>query len=80
MPKFTIDLTDGAVSRLQTLVARYNGDNGTDLTLTQWVVLHLREIAIGRELAAAAQDLEAQAQRDHEAAILAAKNRLLEAL
>ena len=77
MPKFTIDLPAGAVARLQPLAARYNEDNGADLSLQDWMLLHLKEMAIGRELADAARDLEEQAQRDAEAAILAQRQRLL---
>ena len=80
MPKFTFDLPPGAINRLQPIVARYNQDNGTDLSLQDWLLLHLKEIAIQHDLAATHQDLERQAQRDLEAALLAQRQHLLDAL
>ena len=67
MPRFTIDLSDKAVTRLQRQVQRTNDANGTSLTLRDWLVLHVREIAIAEDLSAAVQELQAQQQRDAQA-------------
>ena len=80
MPKFTFDLPSGAVARLQPIVARYNLDYGTDLSLQAWLLLHIKEIAVQHELAAAHQAHEQQAQQDLEAALRAERQRLLDAL
>ncbi len=57
MPRFTIDLSQKTVDKLQREVARTNGANGTDLTLVEWVHIHLKEIAIAPELSAAVDAL-----------------------
>ena len=77
MPTFTLALTDPAVARLQPLVARYNADLGVDLSLQDWITLHLQEIAIGPELAAKLDQLRQQSEADLTAAVIAEKARLL---
>lgn len=63
MPRFTIDLTQKAVDRLQAHVQRTNDANGTSLTLREWLELHANEIAISDELAAAIQAIQEQQQQ-----------------
>lgn len=53
MPRFTIELPQKAVDRLNVHVARTNEANGTALTLQQWLDLHVRELAISDDLSAA---------------------------
>ena len=81
MPRFTIDLSDAAVARLQAVVSRYNQDQGTALTVQQWFVLHLKEVAIAPDLAVAAEQLQRQAEADAQtvldAALRAERDRLL---
>ena len=77
MPTFTLALTDAAVARLQPLVARYNADFGVDLSLQDWITLHLQEIAIGPDLAAKLDQLRQQSEADLTAAVAAEKARLL---
>jgi hypothetical protein len=72
MPKFTIDLTQNAVDKLQAQVQRTNETNGTDLTTQQWIVLHLQELAIARDLSTAVQSLQQQQQEDADATLQAA--------
>ena len=84
MPKFTIDLTDKTLAALQAEVARYNGNTGSELTVAEWIVLHLQEIAIAPELGAAIDQLRKQQETDAnaalEAAVKAARDQLLAAL
>jgi hypothetical protein len=84
MPKFTIDLTAAAVAKLQAIVARHNADNGTALTVADWVLLNLKEIAIGEELGKTAESIRRQAEDDANAATAAAiraeRDRLLASL
>ena len=84
MPKFTIDLTDKALAGILTEVARYNGNTGSDLTVAEWIVLHLQEIAIAPELGAAIDALRKQQETDAnaalEAAVKAARDQLLASL
>ncbi len=84
MPKFTIDLTPAAVTRLQALVAAYNGDNGAALTVADWIVLHLKELAVAQDLAVTGDTLrvqiEKQAQADLQAAVTAERDRLIASL
>ncbi len=77
MAKYTIDIADAAVPKLQAIVARYNADNGAALTVVQWLTLNAKEIAIQDELLAAAQTFEKQADADAHAAVLAERDRLL---
>ena len=84
MPKFTIDLTDKALAGLQAQTNRYNGNTGGTLTVQQWILLHLNEMAIADDLAAAADQLRRDAERDGQAAldaaVRAARDQLLTAL
>lgn len=77
MPTYSLTLSDACVARLQEIVADYNNAEGTSLTVPQFIRLHLRELAIDRELSFATQQLAHQAQTDANAAILAAKENLL---
>jgi hypothetical protein len=77
MPELRIALSDGAVARLQVLLAEYNVRNGTDLSLPAWVTLHLRELAVRRELTQAGETIEQQSRADVAAALAAEKERLM---
>lgn len=81
MPQFTIDLSDSAVARLKSLVDRTNANQGTSLTLRDWIVLHLKEVAVAEDLARDLEALRQQAEREanatFEAAARALKERLL---
>ncbi len=77
MPKFTLDLSPTAVAGLQLLAGRYNADNGTTLSVTDWLHLHVKELAIQDDLVAAAKSLREQADRDADAAFNAERQRLL---
>ena len=50
MAKFTIDLSDQAVSRLQVIVDKYNQDKGKSLTLQEWMVENLNDVAVNDEM------------------------------
>ncbi len=82
MARHTIDLSDECERRLAVIVAEYNSRNQTSLTLETWLQLHIREVAIGRDLAASVAALTEQSQRQAEADLNAAaaaeKARLLE--
>ena len=80
MPKFTIDLSDAAVAGLQSLTARYNADNGTDLPVQGWLLLHLKELAIQDDLLYIAGELRRQAETDADAAFKAERQRLLDSV
>ena len=60
MAKHTIDLSDECDRRLAVLVAEYNARNQTAFALDAWLQLHIREIAIGRDLAASVAALTEQ--------------------
>ncbi|MDP2674626.1 MAG: hypothetical protein Q8Q00_06945 [Dehalococcoidia bacterium] len=84
MPKFTIDLTDKTLAGLQAEVNRYNGNAGAALTVAEWIDLHLQEIAVSPDLAAAIEQLRKQQETDAnaalEAAVKAARDELLASL
>ena len=72
MASHTIDLNAECERRLAVLVAEYNARNQTVLTLDAWLQLHIRELAIGRDLAASVAALTEQSQRQAEADLNAA--------
>ncbi len=69
MPKFTLDLTAAAVTRLNAIVGAYNANNGTALTVPEWLLLHIKEVAVGEQLAAAVDGLRRQAEANANAAL-----------
>ena len=77
MPDFRITLSDAAAARLQLILAEYNVRHGTDLDLPAWVTLHLRELAVRRELTQAGEAIEQQSRVDVAAALSAEKERLM---
>jgi hypothetical protein len=77
MGKHEIELSDAAESRLALVVAQYNVATGAQLTLTQWLSLHLKELAIQREMAGVGEQLRQQAEADANAALAAERARLL---
>ena len=81
---YIIALTDKTRAGLQAQTDRYNTHNGAKLTVAQWALLHLKEIAIAPQLQATVAALQEQAQRDASAqltaAIRAARHQLLASL
>jgi hypothetical protein len=80
MPDFTITLSAAAVARLQVIVAAYNAGQGTNLTAREWMMLHLKELAISQELRASLEQIRTQAEADLQVAGEAEKERLLGAI
>ncbi len=80
MPNFTINLSQKAVDKLQLHVQRTNDANGTAYTLKDWIVLHLKELAIADDLPAAIDQLQRQSQDALTAAITTKRDRLLQEL
>ena len=80
MPRFTIDLSDAALAGLQVLAARYNADNGADLSVQEWLLLHLKELAVQDDLLRIAGELRRQAEADADAAFKAERQRLLDSV
>jgi len=80
MPRFTIDISNAAVTKLQAVVARYNADNGANLTVQDWLLLHIKELAIQDDLVERARSLRQQAEADAAAAFTAERLRLLDSI
>jgi len=80
MPRFTIDLSAKAVQKLQPQVQRTNDTNGSTLTLKDWIVLHLKELAIADDLGPAVDLLATETQDTLAAAIRAKRDQLLQEL
>jgi hypothetical protein len=80
MGEHTVDLSAECESRLQLLVAQYNLAAKATLSLDEWIALHLKELAVQREMAQKSEEIRIQAQADAEAAAAAEKARLLEAM
>ena len=66
------DIPDGAVPQLQLACDRTNAAQKTALPLGDWLALHLQEIAIANELAAAVGQLRQQQEDGANAALEAA--------
>jgi hypothetical protein len=75
-----IVLTKGCTDRLAVLKDAYNAENGALLDLTQWITLHLRELAISREWSDSVQAIQRQQQADAQSAIRDERTRLLAAV
>lgn len=80
-----VRLGEAAAAQLQReQVDGYNLDNGSTLTLGEWVELHLYDTAIASMLAQAGEQLRAQVQRrgqqQLEAALQGERTRLIEVL
>ena len=80
MPRFTLDISDPALAGLQAVVLRYNADNGTALTVQDWLLRHLKELAIQDQLLEAARTLREQADKSAADAFKAERQRLLESV
>ncbi len=80
MPQITLTLTDAAAAKLDALVAAHNAANGTSLSLRDWLLRHLKELAIQRDLAARSQALEAQKNNELQTALQAERDAMLNAL
>jgi hypothetical protein len=80
MPRFTLDISEPALAGLQALVARYNADNGVALSVQDWLLLHLKELAVQDQLLESARTLREQADRDADAAFKAERQRLLDSV
>lgn len=65
MPNFTITVSDKLVAQLQLRVAAYNKSSGQSLTVKQWILHTLKEIAIQHDLSSA--HTESTKQREQEA-------------
>jgi aminoglycoside phosphotransferase (APT) family kinase protein len=84
MPEFTISVPQKAVDRLQQLVARYNDNTGSSLTLRDWLTLHLKEMAVQAEMAESASAIrrqqELEANQMYADAVKAEQDRLIAGL
>lgn len=78
--RITLNLSDAAAARLAIHQGEHNVENKSALTLEEWIMLHLRELAIAKELGAAADTIRRQAQIDAGAALRAEKQHLLDAI
>ena len=73
----TITLNDAMQARMARVVGQHNAAHATELTVTQWLNLHVNELAIAQDLAAEHETLKRQAEDDMAAAMIAVKQRLL---
>ena len=76
MAKYTQNVPARLLGGLRKVVGRYNADNGTELTVAEFLQLHVLEIAVQDELQAEQQRLTEQAQRDVAAGLTALRDRL----
>lgn len=77
MPQFNITLSQRFVDQLILIVQNHNDQNGTTLTVLQWVTLHMKEVAISAQFAQRVQEIDERAKSDAVASIQAERSRLL---
>jgi len=80
MPTFAIDLPKQAVAHLQELVEDFNAQTGQALKLEEWLGLHLREMAIGKQLGADANTIKGDVDAEVNRRIAARRRELIDAL
>jgi hypothetical protein len=80
VPQFTITVSESVLTRLQTIVQRYNETTGQTFTVKDWILLHLKEMAIGDDLSSFLQAEQAKQPLQFQAALAAERDRLLTAL
>ena len=80
MPDIPITLSDAAYAGLQLVVTKWNAANEQQLSVEQWVDLHLRELAVQDQIFAAHEQLQRQAQDTAAAALKAERERLLDSV
>lgn len=69
MPDFTVTLSPKTITRLRTVLKRYNENTPANLTLKDLLLLHLQELAIADDLAKASELITQQAREDADAAL-----------
>lgn len=69
MAKFDIIIPDKLLPGLQRLVDRYNQNAGKTLTVTDWILLHLKELAVSDEVTAERKRIEAALEAEKEQAV-----------
>ncbi len=79
MPKYTQNVPARLVPGLRRIVGAYNAENGAELTVSEFLQLHVLELAVQQELVAEQQRLTEQAQRDLLAGVAALRDRLIAA-
>lgn len=72
MPTYSVTLSNAAVAKLQAVVDRHNTQQGTSLTVKQWILQTLKDTAIQEDLMAAIPVLMEQANQDEQVALKAA--------
>ena len=69
MPEVTATVSAAAQQRLNLVVADHNAEHGSSLTFSEWLALHLRELAVQREFGTRVDQLKRQAEDDLSTAI-----------
>lgn len=80
MPAFTIDLPRKAVAQLEELVEDFNAQTGQALRLEEWLPLHLKELAIGKQLGAEANTIKGGVDAEVNRRLAVRRRELLEGL
>jgi len=78
MARYTINLTDTTAAKLAAIVDTYNANSGTALTVTDWITLHLRELAIQSALMTYVEETRKTAEQQGLDAVAAERQRLLD--
>ena len=84
MPEFALSISDKTLEGLQVEVTRHNANNGTFLSVLEWIDLHLKDIVIAPALASFSEELRKEAEQKAKDLLLASlraeRDRLLQEL
>jgi hypothetical protein len=77
MPEFTITISDKVIARLQALTAKHNQDTGESLTVKQWVIMRLKNMAMGDEFGQQIEAIRAASDQQFQDAVEAKRLELM---
>ena len=80
MPIVTIELLDKALAGLQERVDDFNAQTGQALKVEEWITLHLKELAIAKQLGDESNVIKAGVDQEVGRRIAARRRELLEGL
>jgi hypothetical protein len=80
MPAINIDLSGKALASLQEVVEDFNAQTGQTLKLEDWITLHLKELAVAKQLAADSNTYKADVDQEVGRRVAARRRELLEGL
>jgi len=79
MPDFTVTISDKVIARLQAITAAHNQATGESLTAKQWVIMRLKNMAMGDEFGQQIEVIRAASDQQFQDAVEAKRLELMAA-